>query len=405
MLPEKYAPNTLNGIVGNESAVASLTSFAEKIHRKETIKPMMLVGPSGIGKTSAARALAYSNSFELLELTASDYRDAASLNRTVIPASRSKSLFGKTILILLDEIDEISKKHDAGVEKVVGELVKNTRQPVIFTAEDYWDQNIRFLRGAVDKVEFKKVNTETISNHLKAIAAKEGKKIDDEVVAVIAKRANGDVRGAMNDLEMMLGAEKELMENLGIRDTKMEIFGVLDKIFLSESFDTPRIALAKSSVDTDMVLNWVDENIPVKYTSKESRKDAYENLAMASKFLEKASRSNYWGYLRYVSVLLSSGVSLSNDGFVRMVKPYAFPSKIKYMGSTKQERGALNGIAEKLSDKFHTNRKRIIRDYLPLMRAMLVNYVKNLDKEEAMEQIENQFGLDEGEIEYLLGNS
>jgi replication factor C large subunit len=403
MLSEKYAPNTLNGIVGNDSAILSLERFVEKIHKGEPAKPIIIFGPSGIGKTAAARALAYSNGYELLELTASDYRDAESLNKTVIPASRSKGLFGKTTLILLDEIDELSKKYDAGVEKVVGQLLKSSRQPVIFTAEDYWDPNIRFLRGAVDKVEFKKVNVETISKLLKGISAKEGIPIDDEIVATISKRSNGDVRGAMNDMEAMLGAEKELLENLGIRDTKIEIFGVLDKIFLSANFDISRNALAKSNVDTEMVLNWVDENIPTRYTSRQGVNDAYQSLAKASRFYEKAGRTNYWGYLRYVSVLLSSGVSMSNDGFVRMLKPYNFPSRIRYMGNTKQSRSSFNDVAEKLSDKFHTNKKRIIRDYLPLLKISFERSIKDLGSESALEQIERIFGLDGDDVGVITG--
>ncbi len=403
LLSEKYAPTTLNGIVGNDSAIASLSKFAEKIHKGENRKAIILVGPSGVGKTAAARALAYSNGYELLELTASDYRDAENLNKTVIPASRSKGLFGKTILILLDEIDELSKKYDVGVEKVIGQLLKSSRQPVIFTAEDYWDPHIRFLRGAVDKIEFKKVNTETISRLLKSIAVKEDAKMDNGIIEIIAKRSNGDVRGAMNDMEAMIGAPKELMENIGIRDTKMEIFGVLDKIFLSANFDISRNALAKSNVDTEMVLNWVDENIPNRYTSKQGVNDAYQNLAKASRFYEKANRTNYWGYLRYVSVLLASGVAMSNDGYVRMLKPYNFPSKIRYMGSTKVDRTSLNEIAEKLSDKLHTNKRKIIRDYLPLLKIVFEKSIKDLGEETAMMQIGGLLGLSQDDIEFIIG--
>ncbi len=398
MLSEKYAPTTLNQIVGNDSAASSLMRFSEKVHRGENPKPMILFGPSGTGKTAAARALAYSNSFELLELTASDYRDAGTLSKTVIPASRSKGLFGKTTLILMDEIDELSKKYDVGVEKAIGQLLKGSRQPVIFTAEDYWDPNIRFLRGAVDKVEFKKVNTETISKLLKSVAEREGTAVENEIIEVIAKRSSGDVRGALNDMEAMLGARKELIENIGIRDTKIEIFGVLDKIFLSGNFDISRNALAKSNVDTDMVLNWVDENIPTRYTSKNGVNDAYQSLAKASRFYEKAGRTNYWGYLRYVSVLMSSGVAISNDGHVRMLKPYSFPSKIRHMGSTKAERSALNEIAEKLGGRFHTSKRKIIRDYLPLLKLIFERSIKDMGSEAANAQIEATFGLEEDEI-------
>ena len=402
MLCEKYAPTTLNGIIGNDIAVSVLHGFAEKVQNGEHVKPLMLFGPPGTGKTAAARALAYSNSFEILELTASDYRDTANLNKTIIPASRSKGLFGKTILILLDEIDETSKKYDSGVERVVGTLIRNSRQPVIFTAEDYWDQSIRFLRNSVEKVEFKKVGTANITKLLKEIVTNENAKIDDEVVDALAKRSDGDVRGAINDLEAMLGADRKLMESIGIRDKKMEVFKVLDKIFLSSNFEIARNAMTKSDVDIEMVMNWVDENIPNRYTSRKGVDDAYENLAVASRFYEKANRTNYWGYLRYASVLMSSGVAVSSDGFVRMLRPYSFPSKIRYMGSTKEDRSVLNGIADKLGDRFHTSRRKIIRDYVPLLKAIFDNSVKEIGKESAFSQIEAMFGMDKEDIGVII---
>jgi hypothetical protein len=36
-------------------------------------------------------------------------------------------------------------------------------------------------------------------------------------------------------------------------------------------------------------------------------------------FNEKASRKSYYGYLRYASILLSSGVSLANNGNASML--------------------------------------------------------------------------------------
>ena len=402
MLSEKYAPTTLNGIVGNDSAVAALRAFADKINKGERAKPMVLFGPSGTGKTAAARALAYSSGFELLELTASDYRDAESLNKTVIPASRSKGLFGKTILILLDEIDEVSKKYDSGLERIVGSLLKDSRQPVVFTAEDYWDPSIRFLRGGTDKVEFRKVNNDVMAGFLRNICKKEGVGMEDSVIETVAKRSKGDMRGAMNDMEAMFGAGAGLLDSIGIRDTKLEIFGVLDKIFLSNSFDMARNAVAKSDVDIDMLLNWVDENVPTRYTSNEEISSAYASIAEASRFYEKAGRTNYWGYLRYVSTLLSSGVALSNDGYVRRLKPYSFPTKIRHMAGTKGERSAMREIADRLGDRFHTSRRKIVRDYIPLLRIIFNNAVKENGEEEAAAGAQTALGLSADEFRFIL---
>lgn len=402
MLSDKYAPTTLNGIIGNGDAVKRLMQFGACIHSGKKIRPLLLYGPTGTGKTAAAHALAYANSFELIEFSSSNYRDGERL-RKLLHASRNRGLFSKNMLILLDEIDELSGRFDTGAESAISKLIEDSRQPIIFTAEDYWDQKISFLRNRVEKVEFRKVGYNEVLGFLESTARKEGKMMDREILDAIAKRCSGDVRAALNDLEAMLDAKPDLMENMGIRDSKLEVFGVLDKIFLSSSFDAPRNAMARSDLDIGMLINWVDENIPRRFFSKTGIRNAYANVARASLFLEKASRTNYWGYLRYASILLGSGVALSNpEGRVSMLKTYSFPSNIKYMSATKKERLMLNEIAARLSPMLHSSRKYIVNEYLPLFRIMLESAIKKRGKEEVVEQAESAYNIYEEEIDAIL---
>ncbi len=401
MLCEKYSPNTLNGIVGNRNATDRLMEFGMAVHSGKKVMPMILYGPSGVGKTAAVHALAYSNNFELLELNASDYRDVTHLGKILLPASRSRGLFSSTILIFLDEIDELSGKFDAGAEKVILELVKSSRQPVIFAANDFWSMKISFLRNLVDRVEFKKPAVSDVQKVLANIASREGGGINAETVDAIARRSNGDIRGAINDLEAMTGAVPELFENLGVRDRKVEVFGVLDKIFSSGNFDISRNAVMKSDLDMEMLMNWIDENVTKRYPASRDIAEAYSTLAVASKFLEKASRTGYYGYLRYANILLSSGVSLSNSGSLTMLRQYSFPSNIRYLSSTKKERSSLAAIAEKLGPMLHTNKRRIIESYLPLLGIMF-SEIATRSGEGAMESVAARYGISEGEAEFIL---
>ncbi len=403
MLADKYAPNTLNGIIGNYNSIKRLTEFSMKVHKGERVKPIMIYGATGTGKTSAAHALAYGNGFELLELNSSDYRNTARLEKVLLPASRSRGLFSKNILILLDEIDELSKKFDSGAESTIRKLVDSSRQPVVFTATDYWDQSISFLRNSVDKVEFKKVTSIDIERLLEKIAKEEGVEVKKGIIQELAKRSDGDVRGAINDLEAMLGAGEELLENLGMRDRKMEVFGVLDRIFTSRDFNRPRNAVMRSDVDMGMLINWVDENIPNRYPLKEELGDAYSSLAKASRFYEKAGRKSYYGYYRYASVLASSGVSMANNGRVTLLKQYAFPSNIRYLAASKKDRNEMNSIAERLSSVLHTNKKAIIRNYMPMVKAAIEGSVKRVGTEKTKEIMAMQFSLYEDDIKAILG--
>lgn len=401
MLLDKYTPFTLNGLIGNPFSVEKLNKFGLDVLSGGNARPIMIYGPSGTGKTCAARALAYANGFEVLELNSSDYRDAETIGKKVLPASQTRGLFNKKVLILFDEIDELSSKFDGGAERVIVQLINKSKQPIVFTANDYWDRKISFLRNHVEKVEFKKVGREELVAYLKGIREKESRNVTDEIIEEIVKRSNGDVRSALNDLEMMFDARPELIEALSMRDRKMEIFSVLDKIFLSSNFDIARYAAINTDVDMGMLINWIDENIPTRYLSKRGRRDSYRYLSKASSFYENASRSNYYGYMRYSSILLSAGVSVSSTGDISMMNRYSFPANIQYLSKVKKGKEAINNVASKLFGKLHSNRKDIVKGTLPLIYTMMKSAEKDLGQEQVSDFMARQFNLEEKDLEVI----
>lgn len=284
---------------------------------------------------------------------------------------------------------------------MIVQLINKSKQPIIFTANDYWNRKITFLRNYVEKVEFKRASQAEVLEYLRRIEQKEKKEVGEPMLAEIVKRSNGDVRGALNDLEVMFDAKPELIESLSMRDRKMEIFSVLDKIFLSRNFDIARYAAASSDVDMSMLINWVDENIPTRYLSKEGRNSSYQCLSKASKFFENASRSNYYGYMRYSAVLLSSGVSVSSSGDVSTINRYSFPARIQYLSKVKRGKEALGRVAGKLSGILHSNRKEIIKGSLPLIYMMMKRAEKEVDKEGITGFMLREFNLDEDDIKVI----
>lgn len=402
LLTEKYAPNTLNQIIGNTQSVNRLLEFGLDAQEKKFSKPLLIYGPPGVGKTAAIHALAYSNGFELLELNASDYRDSETLKKTLLPATTSSGLFNKKLLILLDEIDERSDKFDSGSEQVIVQVAKKSRHPVIFIANDFWSRKIGFLREIVEKVEFKKVGKEEILTHMSEILKREKKKLDPTIMQEIAARSNGDVRGAINDLEIMIDAKPELIESLGVRDRKMEIFGVLDKIFGSNNFEIARNAYMNTDLDGGMLMSWIDQNIPNRYSSAGDIANAYLNVARASFFINQAERKSYYSYLRYSSILMSGGVSISGGNFGSgYAKSYSFPDNIRQLSKSKASRSDMAKVLTKLIYVLHVHKKNIFNEYLYLLKDMIDEGIKEYGEEKTLEFFERVYNLDKANVETI----
>src|SRR5881296_3997052 len=79
---EKYRPKDLDDVAGNPTAVAELRKWAAAWQRgRPDKKAVILQGPPGIGKTSAALALAKEMGWSVVEMNASDSRNAEAIRK------------------------------------------------------------------------------------------------------------------------------------------------------------------------------------------------------------------------------------------------------------------------------------------------------------------------------------
>ncbi len=396
-----YALNKIDDIVGNEATIKSMKLFAEDINQKKKKRALLLSGPPGTGKTISVYLLAKQYNWNLIELSASDYRNAEAISKLSI-AANTRSIFGKMNLIFFDEIDEMAPKFDKGAVPELTKLLNNTKMPIIFTANDRWNKNISFLRTKTEPLEFKKLSEKEIIRALDGIINRlELKKefnIDNKMLDFISKISKGDARSAINDLFTLLGSPENIMYDIGLRDKKSNIFEVLDKIFFSNTLTAPLAAISRVDVDNNMLINWLEQNIPNKYIDNEDRYNAFNMLSNASIFYSRAIRSQYFTYWRYMNVFMSSGIALSKKHYPSTIKRYEFPKQILELSSSKTERGIKNIIAEKLKKRIHLNKKRIINEEMKLI-AYIVSSYKN--KEEMNEFLINNLRLEQKEIEWL----
>ncbi|MGC8647552.1 MAG: replication factor C large subunit [Candidatus Micrarchaeia archaeon] len=400
-----YSVESLDELIGNDDAIDKITLYADEIDRGVKRKPLLLYGPSGIGKTTAAELIARKKGWGIIELNAGDYRDKETITAKLLPAATSSSLFHKRNMILLDEIDELAMRFDKGASSAILDVLERTKQPMIFTANDMWDQKIAFLRNRVEPVEFKKIGYELLIKLLSSKCKRYGLHVSKENIEAIARIADGDARSALNDLYAIANLEADALDVIGIRDRKRDIFETLDRIFLSNSYAGPLLAISSTDVSNDMLVSWLEENIPFRYRHLKDLSNALEMLSLGSMYYNSASSSQYYIYWRYANAFISSGIALAKGNMPDTTHRYVFPRVIKALSASKEGRNRIAIIAKKLQRTIHSSRKRIINSEIHIIAKEIREAMRRADKEEVYSYVEYAFGLSKEDQDYLAENA
>ena len=141
MWTEKYRINQIDSFFGNEKE--RLVAIDWLVKWIKGTKPLLLVGSPGTGKTSFVKSLAKHFDYDLIELNASDLRNKVNLESIINPILSNSSLFGKKILLFLDEVDGISARDDFGGTSFLGIVLKDSEIPIIMASNSKSAKNER----------------------------------------------------------------------------------------------------------------------------------------------------------------------------------------------------------------------------------------------------------------------
>ncbi len=399
---EKYRPSSLSELRGNDKARDALRKWADswESHREAAI----IHGPPGIGKTSAAHALASDLGWPTIELNASDSRTKDVIERVAGEAAKSGTLTAGGTgrrLVIMDEADNVHGNADRGGTRAITSLVKEAGQPMILIANDYYEMS-NGLRNACEEIEFRPVSKRSILPVLRDLCRKEGIEFESAALEQIAETNSGDLRGAVNDLQALAeGTERLDVEDVvtSERDTTEGVFDYLDTVIKKA---TPQEALEASyDVDEtpDDLINWIEDNMPKDYEGGELA-DAYGFLATADRWLGRVRATQNYSYWRYAGDNMTAGVAASRRGEKGGWTRYGPPSYWSKLGRSRGTRDKRDYIARQIAEANGVSMSTARREIMPHLSVM-THHCKNRDLTVAMAA---RYELESEHVAFITGS-
>jgi DNA polymerase III delta prime subunit len=269
---------------------------------------------------------------------------------------------------------------DRGGLATLAALLRETRQPMVLTAVDgrtLSRANPAFRTGVV-RIRFLPLHDEVVRSHLNRVAASEHLRVSDEVVRLIARQVRGDLRAALNDLEVASALPPQVPpeEVLGWRDVEGNLYDATS-LFLGEPrFFRSVEVMDRTSTSPDELLPWIEENLASFAGSPEGICRGFQRLAEAQVLLGRAQRQRIWSQWGFASEMMTGGVSVAIHSPNPSSSPrprVEFPRFLGQMGSSRSRRGVRASLAGKVGRYAHLSIRKATEEVLPyLERAFAI---------------------------------
>lgn len=219
----RYAPQSLAQICGNKAQVEKLGRWLRAFPKNQrtkfrmpgpdgsgTFRAVMIHGPPGIGKTTAAHLVAKLEGYDIVESNASDARSKKLVESGLKGVLSTTSLMGyfahgsdtveaakKKLVLIMDEVDGMSAGDRGGVGALAA-VCKKAQIPMILICNDRRQPKMKPFEFVTYDMPFRRPTADMIRSRISTIAYREDLKIPANVINALIEGSGADIRQVVN---------------------------------------------------------------------------------------------------------------------------------------------------------------------------------------------------------------
>ena len=245
-LADRLRPKKIEDMIG-QSHIIGEGKVLNKIIKNKSIPNMILYGPPGTGKTTLANIIANATGKKYVKLNAVNC--GVKEIKEVIESAKQDLFSFNGIILMLDEIQAMNKKQQQALLEVIED---GSVTLIASTADNPYFVIYKAILSRSSIFEFKTIDKNDIYKGLKRAVKKLPEfytydyiNIEDEALKAIAETCNGDMRTALNKLELAF--------NLGIDIASNSVYITLDTVL--ESSNTKILSFDRGGDDGYSILS------------------------------------------------------------------------------------------------------------------------------------------------------